>query len=118
MTLSDIEVFSWFGAWQALTNDVERQFLETELTTTLHPDHILYKRPLTAIAERRESDDVLFLVRGRVTEGRIDENAVEIARVCLSYSTERTADIPQTTIFPSLVAWQEEELRGISTPDR
>jgi hypothetical protein len=103
MTLADIEAFEWFGTWEAITNDVERQFLESELMTTLHAEHILYKRPVTAVARRTDSDDVLFLVRGRVDRVGM---ATELAEVHLSYSTERTADFPASVLFATLDEWK------------
>jgi hypothetical protein len=104
MTLADIEEFEWFGTWAAVTNDVERQFLETELTTTLHQQHILYKRPITTLARRSDSEDVLFLVRGN--------GLIELAQVHLTYSSERTPDEPACTIFVSLEAWMNEAFGG------
>jgi hypothetical protein len=109
LTLAVIEAFQWFGAWEAITNDVERQFLETELTTTLHVEHILYKRPITAVARRTDTDDVLFLVRGSVVKSSAAR--VELAEVHLSYSAERTPDFPHCILFESLEAWKEAALR-------
>ena len=114
MTLAEIETFEWFGAWEAITNDVERQFLESELMTTLHTEHILYKRPVTAIARRTDSDHVLFLVRGRVDRiGMV----TEIAEVHLSYSTERTADFPASVLFTSLEEWKNTVINEYSSFD-
>jgi hypothetical protein len=102
MTLADIEAVQWRGTWEAVSNDVERQFLETELTTTLHVGHILYKRPITAVARRTDNDDVLFLVRGIGT--------TELAQVHLTNSTERTPETPACTVFASLEAWKDGAL--------
>lgn len=103
LTLAEIEAFAWFGTWEAITNDVERQFLETELTTTLHTEHILYKRHVTAIARRTDTDDVLFLVRSIANGGVI----TELAEVHLAYSAERTRDVPHSVVFSSLEAWKK-----------
>jgi hypothetical protein len=99
MTLADIEAAQWRGTWEAVANDVERQFLETELTTTLHPEHILYKRPITAVAQCTDNDDVLFLVHGG--------GKTELAQVHFSHtdSLERTAELPACALFASLEAW-------------
>ena len=105
-TLADIEAIHWRGAWEAVANDVERQFLETELTTTLHPAHILYKRPMTAVARRTDNDEVLFLARNSGNGGR------ELAQVHLTGSTERTADEPACTLFASLEAWMDAAFGG------
>ena len=107
MTLADIEAVEWRGAWEAVTNDVERQFLETELTTTLHSEHILYKRPITAVAQRTDNDDVLFLVRGDGGGG-----IMTFAHVHLTGSTERTPNEPACTLFANLEAWMDAAFGG------
>jgi hypothetical protein len=105
-TLANIEAIEWRGSWEAVANDVERQFLETELTTTLHPAHTLYKRPITAIARRTDNDEVLFLVRNSGGGGR------EFVQVHLTGSTERTPDEPACTLFVSLEAWMDAAFGG------
>ncbi|TAE32653.1 MAG: hypothetical protein EAZ92_01425 [Candidatus Kapaibacterium sp.] len=101
MTLlpSDIANYAWKGAWTAISNDVERQFLESELMTSLQEGHPLYKRPLMALAERDGGEWVLFLVRWSVSERML-------AEVSFAQPMSFTVEEPHSRLFVSMEEWE------------
>ena len=57
--------FNWQEPWQPLEMDQVAAF-EQELQREVMPGHRLYGLEVTAVAQRIDSDDVLFRIRGPV----------------------------------------------------
>ena len=87
----------WPDGWEQLAPD-ERQALEAELKREVTPGHRLHPVDVTALARRHDCDDVLFGLNGSAL----------VAVVHLSYRQEADALLPQTQIFSSLEAWEEQ----------
>ncbi len=89
----------WPDGWVQLTPD-ERSALEAVLEREVAPGHLLYSVDVSALARRYDCDDVLFGLNG----------SASVVVVHLSYG-EANALWPQTQMFGSLEAWQEQEQR-------
>jgi hypothetical protein len=89
--------------WLPLTDDLATK-LEAELRRELPRGHLLYDRPVRALAKRADRDDVLFR--------SIGEEAVYC--VHLTWTMERDASWPWTEEFKDaadfLERWRREEL--------
>ncbi len=87
--------FGYLEPWYAVDDAEESVGLQVT------PRHVLFGRPITMIARRSDSDDVLYLL----VDG-------QVAEVRLSWSEHSEADPnwPWTAIFPSLQVWAEQSM--------
>jgi hypothetical protein len=100
MRLTDLEAIQWSAHWQPITNDVERQFLSSELMTELHAAHPLAGLVVMAVARRIDSDNVLFAVRGSPSY---------LAVVHLTFAEEHSPNYPAFQVYASIDAWLQAE---------
>ena len=99
----------WLEPWMPIESGKTRSTFEAELCCELSAGHPLHGLLVTAIARRKDQDDVLFML-GDGT----------VAEVHLTWLRRREVDgLPRTSIYPSIEAWTEhcmiphhEEFRG------
>ena len=97
--MSVAEAQDWLKPWVQVSGGVAAA-LERELRAELSAAHVLFGRPVRAIACRSDSDDVLFVA----------EAPREFAVVHLAYAShpEQTAQWPFTRLFSSRRAFTDE----------
>lgn len=86
---------SWLAPWYAVDDAARRAAFERELRKEICNRHVLAHEAVTMIAQRGDTDDVLF----QLSDGRV-------AEVHLTWSPSRETDPrwPATAIFASLEA--------------
>lgn len=87
--------------WFATNGD--RSALDAEACAEIGPGHVLSGETLTAIARRRDRDDVLFSLRG----------SLRVAQVHLTWAGKQELDpYPATQLFASILEWFDSGERG------
>ena len=86
----------WPESWEEIMPN-EQKALEAELKREVTLGHLLYNVSVTAVARRRDCDDVLFATVG----------SSSVAVVHLSYGEEANPLWPHTRFFGSLGEWKE-----------
>jgi hypothetical protein len=90
----------WLEPWYE-ASDRERKMLEEEARREIHPNHVLWRIPLSLLARRRDQDEALFLL----PDGRV-------AQVHLTWTRRREVSIcPTTDVYGSLEEWVEQEMK-------
>ena len=85
---------SFLLPWIAADNPL----LVKELQRELPPGHVLHGIPVSVIARRQDSDDVLFA---------LNDGTGRVAAVHLTWSVESDPEWPQTSVYPGLESWYE-----------
>ena len=85
--------FTYLLPWYPLENSPG---LADELRREVAPGHKLFNVPVTAIARRRDNDDVLF---------QIEDGSGRVAVVHLTWRVESDPTWPFTGIYESLESW-------------
>lgn len=87
--------------WKSI-RDAKRVCLEKELATELVAGHVLFGKPMTAMAARADNDQVLF---------RIEGDAPSFAVVDLTWIKKpETEGRPNFTAYPTLAAFEQADM--------
>ena len=88
--------------WEALAGSERSGFLNAQLETTLSEGHVLRGLKATAVASRRDRDDVLFEVEG---------GEMPLAVVHMTWQKETDSRWPTTQLFRSWEHWVQEDMQ-------
>jgi hypothetical protein len=90
----------WLVPWMPIESGKTRSTFEAELCCELSAGHPLHGLLVTAIARRKDQDDVLFML----SDGRV-------AEVHLTWRRQPEVDgLPRTLIYPTVEAWTEHRM--------
>lgn len=92
----------WLAPWAPIGKPELREQLQSELRLEVCVSHPLFGLSVVALAKRDDRDDVLFAL----SDGRVA--AVHLTWAC---KTEQNPFWPETSIFESLAAWAEEQMK-------
>jgi hypothetical protein len=85
----------WVEPWRPVSGD-QKSTLELELARELTVGHPLYGAPASALAMRRDCDDVLFSVA---------DGTGRVAVVHLTWGAGEQSPWPVADIYPSIDSW-------------
>ena len=97
-----LNMLEWLEPWSPIDDEKRHRELEAELAREIGVDHVLHGIPATAIGQRADQDDVLFLLEdGRVAEVHLTWRG----------STEIDEIWPRTMIYASREVWAELSMK-------
>ncbi|WP_373413901.1 hypothetical protein [Ensifer aridi] len=94
----------WLEPWEPVRNFMDEAYLlawELELALETGPGHPLYQTKAKLIARRFDCDDALY---------QLEDGRVAMVHLTWIHAQERDPHWPETRIYGSLQAWEQEGL--------